>query len=121
MSSEERTKESTAHLMSLLGTSVQIAAPTPKNQRQQPQRPEPAQQQALHQSKPGQGPLEEGDDVLFVENLTSSALPVFTMPLGSDDQAFAARTVPSSSSSIQPSHSRALSSRADQCTLLPDT
>eukprot|EP00971_Amphidinium_carterae_P176348 3496251-Amphidinium_carterae.1 len=122
---EERTKESTTNLMSLFGTSVQIAAPVPKNrgQRQETQRPDPAQQQAVqHQPiKPGHGTLDESDDVLFVENLTCSALPVFTMPLGADDQAFATKTLTSSSASIKPSHSRALSSRSDQCTLLPDT
>eukprot|EP00971_Amphidinium_carterae_P058637 1159590-Amphidinium_carterae.1 len=122
---EERTKESTTNLMSLFGTSVQIAAPVLKNrgQRQETQRPEPTQQQPVqHQPvKPGHEMLDESDDVLFVENLTCSALPVFTMPLGADDQAFATKTLTSSSASIKPSHSRALSSRSDQCTLLPDT
>eukprot|EP00971_Amphidinium_carterae_P132894 2631664-Amphidinium_carterae.1 len=138
---EERTKETTTHLMSLFGTSVQIAAPAPKNrgQRQETQHTAPAQQPSMQQQlsqqqssqpsqyqpiKPGHGTLDESDDVaLFVENHTcsASALPVFTMPLGADDQAFATKTLTSSAASLKPSHSRALSSCSDRCTLLPDT
>eukprot|EP00971_Amphidinium_carterae_P196572 3901114-Amphidinium_carterae.2 len=70
---------------------------------------------------PGQGAGLEEEGILFVENIEHSPLPVFSVPLSNEELAFSTKTSTQSANSNKPCHTRALSSQADQCTLLPDT